>query len=610
MTRTKNAYVDLIYLFAPIYLFHIVFILYYHQNYQLGWRVIPYHLFIINMLYFSIFLISFTLKTIFKNHHYLFNHVFICLIYIASLSIMMLSLLNLISMDFWGENINSPVFFYIVSDLTNIIDNLPVTNSVAYLCLSLFPLTWALLILHHYHSKTSSFQSLYNSLISGSRSTSSLKMALLWIGFLFLCLRFTSDAVQSGMAARSEPLCHIYLDKTRYLQVSTIDLDQISMEFKERERYPLDVSFDKKNVILIIVDALRPENMSLFGYHRQTTPFLDSLNNHNDLDVVTKAYANCGLSFCGILSILSSQHINELITHNYKIHDVFKDLSYRTHFILSGIHNGWYKTGQYFHYWKSIDEYFDGSSPSPFPPSDDRRIIQKLKQLPNSSGTPSFIYFHLMSAHLTGTKRDEYNIYQPSEGYSVLKPDRDAVINNYDNGILQSDAMIKEIFALLKSKSYLDDAIVVITADHAEELGERGRFGHGRHLYQENISIPLIIYDASDYSYPALEFATSVDIAPTIFTRLGLPTPSTWDGISLLESPPKERYSFLSQSNYDGVLYKQNQKHFKYIYNIQSGAEELFEIKSDPNEERNLIDAIDSQFVAYLRELTRIQFRY
>ena len=47
----------------------------------------------------------------------------------------------------------------------------------------------------------------------------------------------------------------------------------------------------------------------------------------------------------------------------------------------------------------------------------------------------------------------------------------------------------------LKAKDYLDDAVVVVTGDHGEGLGER-HWAHGWHLYDEDIRIPLLIYDA------------------------------------------------------------------------------------------------------------------
>jgi glucan phosphoethanolaminetransferase (alkaline phosphatase superfamily) len=66
-------------------------------------------------------------------------------------------------------------------------------------------------------------------------------------------------------------------------------------------------------------------------------------------------------------------------------------------------------------------------------------------------------------------------------------------VNRYDNGILRADSFIRELFSSLDRKGYLQNSIVMILADHGEELGERGHYGHGSNLYQSQIRIPMLI---------------------------------------------------------------------------------------------------------------------
>ena len=101
----------------------------------------------------------------------------------------------------------------------------------------------------------------------------------------------------------------------------------------------------------------------------------------------------------------------------------------------------------------------------------------------------------------------------------------------------QADGIIRQIFDALRAKRYLDDAVVVVTGDHGEGLGER-HWAHGWHLYNEDIRIPMLLYDAPAATYPDLSFAAQVDIAPTILDRLGLPIPASWEGQSLLAPTP------------------------------------------------------------------------
>ena len=59
----------------------------------------------------------------------------------------------------------------------------------------------------------------------------------------------------------------------------------------------------------------------------------------------------------------------------------------------------------------------------------------------------------------------------------------------------QADDIIRQLFDALGAKHYLDDAVVVVTGDHGEGLGER-HWAHGWNLYNEDIRIPLLLYDA------------------------------------------------------------------------------------------------------------------
>ena len=61
--------------------------------------------------------------------------------------------------------------------------------------------------------------------------------------------------------------------------------------------------------------------------------------------------------------------------------------------------------------------------------------------------------------------------------------------------MLQADDCIARIMDVLEQKGYLENAVVVVTGDHGEALGERQpmMIGHGLGLYQESIHVPLIV---------------------------------------------------------------------------------------------------------------------
>jgi hypothetical protein len=144
------------------------------------------------------------------------------------------------------------------------------------------------------------------------------------------------------------------------------------------------------------------------------------------------------------------------------------------------------------------------------------------------------------------------------------------------------DGVTRQLFDALAAKHSLDDAMVVVTGDHGEGLGER-HWAHGWNLYNEDIRIPLLLYDTPAASYPDLSFAAQVDIAPTILDRLGLPIPSSWVGQSLL-APTGTRFTYHQTyflPNRFGVLYRDNHALFKFIATPQYGTEERNDLTKD-----------------------------
>jgi len=216
-----------------------------------------------------------------------------------------------------------------------------------------------------------------------------------------------------------------------------------------------------------------------------------------------------------------------------------------------------------------------------------------------------------MSPHYTGIKQDRYRVYNPSiiEGTwkSLISGMHDATTktNNYDNGVLQADATIGEIFDALRQKGYLNDSMAVILSDHGEGLGERGPtyYSHSLTVYQEFIRIPLLIYDDPATKYENTKFARQIDVAPTILQRLGLSIPPSWQGRSLLE-PSITSYSFHETRPNKVPLYAVIEWSESTIYKyLHSGSkpDELYELVSDPHERRNLISTAAPELIGRMK---------
>ncbi len=172
------------------------------------------------------------------------------------------------------------------------------------------------------------------------------------------------------------------------------------------------------------------------------------------------------------------------------------------------------------------------------------------------------------------------------------------------------DEGIGQIFDELERTHKLDETVIVFTSDHGYWYGEHGLSVERRLAYEEAIRIPLLI------RYPKLitpgllidEFVLSIDLAPTLLELAGTKSSSQIDGQSLVpllkgEVPSDWRTSFLIEYNTETVFPRMvnmgyraiRTKQWKYIqYQDLDGMDELYDLKSDPYEMDNVIEARSS----------------
>jgi arylsulfatase A-like enzyme len=106
----------------------------------------------------------------------------------------------------------------------------------------------------------------------------------------------------------------------------------------------------------------------------------------------------------------------------------------------------------------------------------------------------------------------------------------------YDSTVSYNDRALGVLLAALKEKGILDETLVVVTADHGEELWDHGRVGHGSSIRQELVAVPLVL------RYPPLfgkgvvvrQGVDTLSIMPTLLDAIGAPIPDTVQGESLL----------------------------------------------------------------------------
>jgi arylsulfatase A-like enzyme len=125
--------------------------------------------------------------------------------------------------------------------------------------------------------------------------------------------------------------------------------------------------------------------------------------------------------------------------------------------------------------------------------------------------------------------------------------DKQTIRDLYDAEVLYQDSLLAPIFDFLADSGLLENTLVILTADHAEELLDHGFIGHASTseaatVYDEVVRIPLLIkIPGNPVAEPVGNLVRQIDIMPTLFDVMGLKPRYLGQGRSLLPLIKKER---------------------------------------------------------------------
>ncbi|HKV07122.1 MAG TPA: sulfatase [Thermoanaerobaculia bacterium] len=401
----------------------------------------------------------------------------------------------------------------------------------------------------------------------------------------------------------------------------------------------------RPNVVVVLVDTLRADHTSLYGYPRPTTPRLDAWAARRAV-VFENTVAPAPWTLPSHISLFTGL---DAVTHgiNYG-HPAPGSLTLlaerlrRAGYATAAFTGGAYLTPGYglaqgfdrFHAHRENPLAGDATGRDL-----DRGIERARAWIEESATEPFFLFLHTYEIHAPFTAREPYfsrftaTARRPGEAppevlYELVPPVAETayryearftrlerqpewktaplpaerlpeVAALYDSAVAYADEKIGGFLDRLRSSGREDRTAVVFTSDHGEGLGENGAAGHS-YLYEWNLLVPLAV--ALPGARPEVRRVPAqvrlIDVMPTLLALAGLPSPPGIDGRSLLpliENPaapfPKEAYSSAASGN-RGVSVRVLNR-WKYIYQRSPwqpfhGAQELFDLRSDPGETTNL----------------------
>jgi arylsulfatase A-like enzyme len=333
---------------------------------------------------------------------------------------------------------------------------------------------------------------------------------------------------------------------------------------------------NRPNVLVYMIDTLRADHTSLYGYARETTPFLNKLGTQ-------------GLVFedCQVQATWTKPSTASLLTSLYSYtHGIVQDYDtipkgattlaeqlrtagYVTAGVVAnpfaGLLSGLQRGFDYMSEWTVVQRHRTEAEDR----STDSAAVNKIlfPWLERHRDEPFFVYAHTMDPHAPyrpppGFEEKFANAAETPEfdrtckrlegaaryggGIVVnrarctrngINPDRfiHGATDRYDGEILHNDWSLEQLVGKLRQLGILDNTLIVVVSDHGEEFWEHGWTAHGHSLYQELTHGVFLMWNPKLIPTPrrVTEPVQLIDVMPTVLDLVGLKIPDVVQGQSL-----------------------------------------------------------------------------
>ncbi|TME70351.1 MAG: DUF229 domain-containing protein [Chloroflexi bacterium] len=194
---------------------------------------------------------------------------------------------------------------------------------------------------------------------------------------------------------------------------------------------------------------------------------------------------------------------------------------------------------------------------------------------------------------------------------AILPEEQQRLVDVYDVGVRSLDDHLHDLFDRLAAWDLLDRTVVLIVGDHGESLGEHNELGHANGVYSSEVRVPLLLRLPGQRDGKRVSrLVHMVDVFPTLVDLLGLENPGGLQGATLFgDGRPYPlvvytgRYRYLAEHYpryYDRTHYALYKDPWTLIRH-SDGDVELYDIRADPAEERN----VAGEHVREVTELTQ-----
>jgi hypothetical protein len=278
-----------------------------------------------------------------------------------------------------------------------------------------------------------------------------------------------------------------------------------------QEVLTISVERPKNNIVFIVDESLRGDHLSVNGYERKTTPYLDELKSQGNLTTWGVASAASTTSLSSNATLLTGvNHLPDLAQEIYRLPTIFmyaKAMGYQTYYLDVQINQLWLMTREDLEY---VDEWVAADTFKGCPPVDDDTCAAQyiLERLLNSSG--NFIWVNKHGAHFPYGARvpTEFSPWNPvPKSFNYAATTSDELVNVYDNVIAYN---LEAFFETVVTPQTLSNTTFVYTSDHGQTLNENGETWPHSGSTQNEAKVPILIIQKNispaDSGYHASHF--------------------------------------------------------------------------------------------------------
>ncbi len=370
------------------------------------------------------------------------------------------------------------------------------------------------------------------------------------------------------------------------------------------------------NVLIVTVDTLRADRLGAYGYNRNTSPVIDRLMQEGTR--FTQARTVEPLTGPALCSMLTSRYPHEhggsrnglrMRSGMASLPKALQAQGYRTAAFVGNwtLRDKLSGLAEHFEYYEEIlsRRRWLGLAKGEATAEDlnEAFSVWLADHTSRRGERPFLAWVHYVEPHAPYRNQKEFH---RQLGFHKNQSLGDK--EKYDTEIAAVDAAIGELLKIAGKKIDLDETLIVFASDHGESLGEHGYWGHGRHLYEPTLHIPMAIrwpgrVPTGTVDAPAL----LIDLAPTILglieTEGNAPFAGyDWTAVMAGGEPPMDRITHY-QAHRGAVLSKhdsdlarkagllavgQIEKNRKEIFRMERSRRWVFDLAADPQEVNSL----------------------